>query len=36
MYDLFLHMFDGVDEEEYRLFLSILHRILHNIRKHDI
>ena len=36
MYDLFLHMFDGVEEEEYRLFLSILHRILTNIRKHEI
>ena len=36
MYDLFLQMFDGVDEAEYRAFLSTLHKVLHNIRKHDI
>lgn len=36
MYDLFLHMFDGVDEEEYKQFLSVLHRILTNIRRHEI
>jgi DNA-binding MarR family transcriptional regulator len=36
MYDLFLQMFDGVDEIEYRAFLSTLHKVLHNIRKHEI
>ncbi|KQV65282.1 MarR family transcriptional regulator [Rhizobium sp. Root1220] len=36
MYDLFLQMFDGVDEVEYRAFLSTLHKVLHNIRKHEI
>jgi DNA-binding MarR family transcriptional regulator len=36
MYDLFLQMFDGVDEDEYRAFLSTLHKVLHNIRKHEI
>jgi DNA-binding MarR family transcriptional regulator len=36
MYDLFLQMFDGVDENEYRVFLSTLHKVLHNIRKHEI
>jgi DNA-binding MarR family transcriptional regulator len=36
MYDLFLQMFDGVDESEYRVFISTLHKVLHNIRKHEI
>ncbi len=36
MYDSLLKMFDGVEEDEYRAFLSVLHRVLHNIRKHDI
>lgn len=36
MYDLFLQMFDEVDEAEYRAFLSTLHKVLHNIRKHEI
>ncbi|MFJ6323887.1 MULTISPECIES: MarR family transcriptional regulator [unclassified Rhizobium] len=36
MYDLFLQMFDGVDEAEYRGFISTLHKVLHNIRKHEI
>lgn len=36
MYDSLLKMFDGVEEEEYRAFISVLHRILHNIRKHEI
>jgi DNA-binding MarR family transcriptional regulator len=36
MYDLFLQMFDGVDEAEYRAFLSTLHKVLVNIRKHEI
>jgi DNA-binding MarR family transcriptional regulator len=36
MYDLFLQMFDGVEEAEYRAFLSTLHKVLVNIRKHEI
>ena len=36
MYELFQQLFDGVDEEDYRLFISILHRILRNVRKHEI
>ena len=36
MYDLFLQMFDGVDEAEYRTFISTLHKVLQNIRKHEI
>jgi DNA-binding MarR family transcriptional regulator len=31
-----LQMFDGVEEEEYRNFLGTLHKVLRNIRKHDI
>jgi DNA-binding MarR family transcriptional regulator len=36
MYDDFLKMFQGIEEEEYRTFVAVLHRILHNIRKHEI
>jgi DNA-binding MarR family transcriptional regulator len=36
MYESLLHMFDGIDEEEYRAFTSTLHKILLNIRKHEI
>ena len=36
MYDLFLQMFDGVEEAEYRAFIATLHKVLHNIRKHEI
>lgn len=36
MYELFQQLFDGVDEEDYRPFISILHRILRNVRKHEI
>jgi DNA-binding MarR family transcriptional regulator len=36
MYELFQQLFDGVEEEEYRAFISTLHRILRNVRKHDI
>jgi MarR family transcriptional regulator for hemolysin len=35
MYDSFLQMFQGIEEEEYKQFISILHRILQNIRKHE-
>jgi DNA-binding MarR family transcriptional regulator len=36
MYDSLQQMFHGIDEAEYRQFISVLHRVLHNIRKHDI
>jgi len=36
MYDALLRMFDGIDEEEYRAFTGTLHKILLNIRKHEI
>ena len=36
MYDSLLQMFDGIDEEEYRAFTGTLHKILLNIRKHEI
>ena len=36
MYDSFVQMFHGIDEEEYKTFIAILHRILDNIGKHDI
>ena len=36
MYDDFLKMFQGIDEEEYKTFVAVLHRILHNIRLHEI
>ena len=36
MYGLLLQMFDGIDEAEYRVFVSTLHKVLHNIRKLEI
>jgi DNA-binding MarR family transcriptional regulator len=36
MYAAFMRMFDGVEEEEYRAFTATLHKILLNIRKHEI
>jgi DNA-binding MarR family transcriptional regulator len=36
MYDDFLKMFQGIEEEEYKAFIAVLHRILHNIRVHEI
>ena len=36
MYDDFLKMFQGIEEEEYKTFVAVLHRVLQNIRKHDI
>lgn len=36
MYDSLLKMFDGITDEEYRAFTAVLHKILVNIRKHDI
>ena len=36
LYRMLLQMFDGLEEDEYRNFLGTLHKILRNIRKHDI
>jgi DNA-binding MarR family transcriptional regulator len=36
MYDSLQQMFHGIEEEEYKAFIAVLHRMLHNIRKHDI
>ena len=36
LYRMLLQMFDGVEEDEYRNFLGTLHKVLRNIRKHDI
>ena len=36
MYDDFLKMFQGIEEEEYKTFVAVLHRILQNIRLHEI
>jgi MarR family transcriptional regulator, transcriptional regulator for hemolysin len=36
LYDRFKQMFDGVDEEEYRAFTTTLHKMLRNIRLHDL
>jgi DNA-binding MarR family transcriptional regulator len=36
LYRMLLRMFDGVEEDEYRNFLGTLHKVLRNIRKHDI
>jgi DNA-binding MarR family transcriptional regulator len=36
MYGLLTQMFEGVDDDEYVAFVATLHKILRNIRKHDI
>jgi MarR family transcriptional regulator for hemolysin len=36
MYDRFVRMFDGIDEDEYQAFTGTLHKVLRNIRKHEI
>jgi MarR family transcriptional regulator, transcriptional regulator for hemolysin len=36
MVERFRHMFEGVSESEYQTFVATLHRILGNIRRHDI
>ncbi|HUG60789.1 MAG TPA: MarR family transcriptional regulator [Methylomirabilota bacterium] len=36
MYDRFITMFDGIDEDEYQAFTATLHKVLRNIRKHEI
>ena len=36
MYDLLLKVFEGVDNEEYKAFTATLHKMIANIRKHEI
>ena len=36
MHDLLLQMFEGVGDEEYTNFIGTLHKVLRNIRKHEI
>lgn len=36
VYDMFAQMFDGVTPEEYQAFAATLHKMLRNIRKHEI
>lgn len=36
MYAMFVNMFDGIDEDEYQAFTGTLHKVLRNIRKHEI
>jgi hypothetical protein len=36
MYDLLLKMLEGIDNEEYKTFTATLHKMIQNIRKHDI
>jgi DNA-binding MarR family transcriptional regulator len=36
MHDGFEAMFDGIDDAEYAALISTLHKMLRNIRKHDI
>jgi MarR family transcriptional regulator for hemolysin len=36
MYGRFRQMFDGLDDEEYRAFVGTLHKVLRNIRRHDL
>ena len=36
MYDLLLKMFDGIDNEEYKAFTATMHKMMSNVRKHEI
>lgn len=36
LYDMFDRLFDDVDEDEFQAFAGTLHKLLRNIRKHDI
>lgn len=36
MYEKFSDMFEGVDAAEYQAFVSTLHKVLANVRKHDL
>src|SRR5690606_23059397 len=35
MYDMYSHLFDGIDEAELRTMTGTLHKVLHNIRKQN-
>ena len=35
MYDMYTHLFDGIDETELRSFVGTLHKVLDNIRSND-
>jgi hypothetical protein len=36
MYDRFALLFDGVGDDEYQRFVGTLHKLLDNIRTHNI
>lgn len=36
MYDRFVAMFDGIDEDAYQTFTATLRKVLRNIRRHEI
>ncbi|WP_262269967.1 MarR family winged helix-turn-helix transcriptional regulator [Microvirga yunnanensis] len=36
MYEIYSHLFEGVDETELRALIGTLHKILHNTRKQDL
>lgn len=36
MHDVYETMFDGIDDQEYAALIATLHKMLRNIRKHDI
>jgi len=36
MYEMYSHLFDGIDEAELRGLIGTLHKVLHNIRRQDV
>jgi DNA-binding MarR family transcriptional regulator len=36
MYEMYSHLFEGIDEAELRALIGTLHKILHNTRKHSL
>jgi len=36
MYETLLKIFEGVDNQEYKAFTATLHKMIQNIRKHEI
>lgn len=36
IYDRFEQLFDGIDEDDYTRFVATLHRMLQNVRKHEL
>jgi DNA-binding MarR family transcriptional regulator len=36
MYEMYSHLFEGIDEAELRALIGTLHKVLHNTRKHDL